>query len=601
LKNAQRVSKCLAVLLVLTASLSISYMPERVAPTTLTATAVSQLPIDPLFKEFEIPTNQSGPEAIIQDLHNNQLFWFTEYSAGKIGELWLNGTVEDFHIPEKIGANATGLAMDSQGNIWFADQAGAGSIWEFTPSLAPSAQAFKQYFTKTPDSYPYAVVIDNKGNVWFTEGTGDRIGEFPYGGDSSDNITEYPTPTPNSGPTGMVSQNGTSYLWIAESYANKIARFDTTTKKFIEFAEPMNLPLGIAVDGNGNVWASEHGGSSVDEFVPMNSTFRKYPTSPASSASGFSMTGPATVSVDKLGRIWFVEHYADRVGLLNPTTGVMAEFPIPYDSYSLLDTVDSEGNFWFTEYGADRIAMINGTVTVSIDIQAKTPQIPTVTAGQPVDLQFSVSNISPNNTTINLSTASSFRSIYQDMASEVTLNATSLSLSPGKEESVNAVVTPDFSLSTGLYSTGLVAIIGNSSVVKDVFLNVKSNILYQIENVLPYILIAAVITLALTFVLLRRQKRNRRASITQAKPTNSLILALGLFVLLAASAVGTANAKCPGLPPPPGGYTGPDPYGIALDVGSIAFFAVVAYFLIRSRLRGTSLAEGGDKAQSSKE
>jgi streptogramin lyase len=595
LKKAHRLSSCQAVLLVLVASLSISYMPQRVSPMTPTAAAIPQQPPS-LFTEFKTPTNPSGPEDIIQDTGIAQRFWFTEFVAGKIGELWQNGTIQEFSIPEK-GARPTGLAMDSHGNIWFADQIPPGSIWEFTPSLASSGQAFKQYFTKTPNTFPYALVIDHSGNIWFTEGT-DRIGKFPYGGDNSNNITEYSTPTPNSGPAGMVSQNGTSYLWITELYANKIARFDTSTDAFIEYTEPVSFPLGIAVDGNGNVWVSEHGGSSVDEFMPSNSTFRKYPTSPAS-ANGVPMTGPATVSVDKLGRIWFVEHYADRVGVLDPSTGIIDEFSIPGNSYSLLDAVDSEGNFWFTEFGANQIAMINGAASVPINIQAQTTNS-IVTAGDSLKVQFSISNTGLDNATISLTSASSFKAIYQTMASEVSLNASSLTLSPGEQVSVEAVITPDFSLQSGLYAAGLSAIYGDSSVVKDVFLRVNANILYQLETLLPYILTAVAATILLTFFLVRRQRTRHRTPQLQTMPIVALLL-LGLFLLLGTQTVQTVEGKCPGLPPPPGGYTGPDPYGIALDIGSIAFFTVVAYLLIRSRLRGTSLAEGGDEAQSPQE
>src|SRR5690242_223798 len=53
-----------------------------------------------IITEFQIPTSNSGPEAIISG--PNQTFWFTEFNAGKIGELFgQNGTVHDFK------ANAT--------------------------------------------------------------------------------------------------------------------------------------------------------------------------------------------------------------------------------------------------------------------------------------------------------------------------------------------------------------------------------------------------------------------------------------------------------------------------------------------------------------
>jgi streptogramin lyase len=592
LKRRLLLSALLILIVLSSASSSKQYGPAAVER----AKEVQQQPFGSQLKTFKISTNQSGPEAIIQDLSNTQLFWFSEYSAGRIGELWQNGTVRDFGIPE-TGAQPVGLAMDSHGNIWFVDQATPGSLWQLTPSLLPSNQAFKQYHTKTLNSVPYGVVIDPSGNVWFTEGSGDRIGEFPSGSDSANNMTEYPTPTPNSGPTGIAGQKGTSYLWIAESYANKIARFDTTTDAFQEFSEPLNLPLGIGVDQNNNIWISEHGGSSVDVFMPSNSTFRKYPTSPAIVSSGFTMTGPASVSIDSSGRVWFVEHYANRVGMLDPSRATIEEFAIPYDSYSLLDAVDTKDNFWLTEFAANQIAMIN--VTASIPVAIEAPNVGSVVpAGNSISEVFSVIYTGSGQTTINLTSASSFKSSYTSMASEVSLNASSVTLNSGKQVSIRAVITPDISLSSGLYAIGLAATYGNSSVVKEAFLSVSSNQLYQFETILPYILVPVGIAIVLAFIFFRRRRmRGTRTPAPHSTPKLSIILILALLGVLSIASVGTSTAKCPGLPPPPGGYNGPDPYGIALDVGSIAFFAIVAYFLIRSRLRGQSWAKEDDQAQ----
>ena len=136
--------------------------------------------------EFQIPTSNSGPEAIISG--PSQTFWFTEFNAGKIGELFgQNGTIRD------VPANATGvepasLAIDKQGRVWFSDTSGHGSIWMYNPATT----VFRRFNTITANSFPLSIFIDQANNTWFTEVTADKIGEILY---PSYTMVEYPFPT----------------------------------------------------------------------------------------------------------------------------------------------------------------------------------------------------------------------------------------------------------------------------------------------------------------------------------------------------------------------------------------------------------------------
>jgi len=281
---------------------------------------VSQQSSTSIITEFQLPTSNSGPEAIISG--PNQTFWFTEFNAGKIGELFAqNGTVHDFK------ANATGvepdsLAMDRLGRIWFSDPSGQGSVWMFNPNT----MVFRRFNTTTTNSFPLFIFMDQANNTWFTEVTGNKIGEILYPGNT---MVEYPLPSTDSGPAEMAFQNGASLLWITETYANKIAKFNMTDHTFQEFtpSQPVNSPVGIVLDPPGDVWIAEHGGSSIDQFFPSNSTLRKYSTSPPTSGYGF--TAPATIALDTRGRFWFMEHLANRVGRLDPASNTLDEFNVP--------------------------------------------------------------------------------------------------------------------------------------------------------------------------------------------------------------------------------------------------------------------------------
>jgi virginiamycin B lyase len=532
-------------------------------------------------KEYPVPTLNSGPNAIVYA--PNQVLWFVQYNVGKIGELFpQNGTVKEFNITE-VGATPASLAIDHSGNIWFTDQK-VPSIWK----LYPSNGTFRQYQTNIANSTPVFVLADSANHLWFTDTTANYVGELDPG---TGIITKYQLPTANSGPAEIAIQNKTSYLWVTESFANKIARLDTTTHLFQEFTPSISLvsPVGIAVDKNGSVWTSEHGGSSVAQLIPSNSTFRKYPTSQPTT---LKITAPATVALDQSGQVWFVEHFSNKVGRLNPITGQMDEFVIPTSglAYSLLNALDPSGNFWFTEYSANQIGMIEWNATSPVTINSTSPRF-TVNAGQSITSSLSLSSQVSSPVTVTLNVTSTFTTYGQTSSAEVALSNYRLTIPPNQPVTVTATITPDRGLPSGIYAAGVEATYGNTSVIGIVFLQVRGNasIIGLLLTYLPAIVIAAAAVLLVTTFLVRRRRVSAGRALAVKSPIGTIVIIALTMLALTVGVIPESAAKCIGLPPPPSGGggqpAGPDYFGIALDVGSLAFFALVAYLLIRDRRR----------------
>jgi len=534
--------------------------------------------------EFPIPYANPGPNAIVSA--PNHIFWFVEYKRAEIGKF--NETAKAFNqipIPETGGAIPASLALDGLGRMWFTDQnKNNPSVWVLNASASPVT--FHQYLTNTPNSTPVFVIVDNATNdVWFSDTTTNNIGKVDH---LTDQITKFTLPTSNSGPAELAFQDGTSYIWVTESFANKIARFDMASHRFQEFTFSVSLvsPVGIAVDKNGNVWVSEHGASSIVELIPSNSTFRKYPTTQPST---FKTTAPATISIDKRGRIWFVEHFGNRVGRLDPATGIVDEFAIPTSglAYSLRNELDSSGNFWFTEYTANQLGMIPWNATSPITISSTLAPL-AVNAGQTVSSQVSLSNTIASPVTVNLNVTSTFTTYGQTSASELALSNYSLVLNPNQAKTVTLLITPDGNLPSGLYAAGIVATDGKTSSVGVVFLQVRStfSIINLLQTYLPAIVIAAASILALTSILIRRVRVRSAPLDSHAKiPIGTIVVVGTILIVLAVQVIPPSTAKCVGLPPPPpnGQPAGPDYIGLGLDIGSLAFFVVVLYLILRSR------------------
>jgi streptogramin lyase len=539
-----------------------------------------------LISNYSVPTTNSVPDAIVAGL--NHKLWFTEYGAGKIGEF--DSVIKNFTeypIPE-AGATPATLAFYGPDQVWFTDQnPNSPSVWMFNTT----SHGFRRFLTNATNSGPVFVLADQATkSVWFTDTTAAYLGKINV---ASLQMTKFNAPASYSGPVEIARQNGTSYLWVTE-ISGKIARFDTASNSFQEVTPsvPLSYPVGIAADSKGSVWVSEHGGSSIVEYVPSNSTWKKYPTSQANASPG---TGPATLAIDGQGRLWFAEHYANRIGQLDPASNSMEEFTVPIPgAYSLLNSLDQTGNFWFAEAYGNSIGMISKNATSAISIKPFSTPVPVVTSGQSVPSQFLVTNNLPMQIMLNLNVTSFFTTNYYTTKSEMSLSTYSLTLSPGQNKTITATVTPDFNLPSGIYTAGLVAGYDNVSAVGSFFLQVNTSPLYQLETVLPEILIGAVAVLAVSLFLLNRRKTARHATPPKPIPKLSLAISVLLTFLFVVQQTDESWAKCPGLPPPPVNPNGPtiDYYGIALDLASIGFFGVVAYILIRGRLRRGKTAKG---------
>jgi len=460
-----------------------------------------------IIKQYVIPSANSGPNAIISAPGN--AFWFVEFTGGKIGEFFAsNDTFKEFPIRENNSIPAS-LAIDHFGNIWFSDQKSPGSIWMYDPTT----NHFTQYYTLTQKSAPLFILVDPQNDIWFTETTANRIGELV----SPDyKMVEYTLPSANSGPVELAWSQNHSYIWITETIAGKIARFDVVSHSFTEFSPPpylsISYPVGIVVDGSGNVWVSEHGGSAVVELNTTNFAFRSYPTSVPSGQ--FTIAAVATLAIDSQGRFWFVEHFANKVGRLDVATGQIDEFQIPGTAlaYSVLNAVDSQGNFWFTEFGANAIDEFPANASSPIGATIQLPEGNNITSGKMVEANVVISNKLDVPQSVSLSTTSSFSATGFTSGNQISLNSTSINLPANGQVTVSAMITTNTSLPSGQYSFGIVAAsLANSSTVGIGFISVvgQLNLGDLLASNYQLILVAIVVVLAISyFAISRRSTRS---------------------------------------------------------------------------------------------
>ncbi len=291
--------------------------------------------------DFAIPTANSFPEGIAAGPDGN--LWFTEYSAGKIGELNPSThAINEFPIPT-AGTSPIGIALGPDGNLWFTEQ--AGKIGE----INPTTHVISEFPIPTAGTSPIGIALGPDGNLWFTEPGASKIGEI---NPTTHVISESPAPTAYSGPGGIAT-GPDGNLWFTEYQASKIGEINPTTHATTDFPTPTATsdPEVIALGPDGNLWFTESVGK-IGEINPATHATSDVPTPTQQSYPEGIVAGPD-------GNLWFTELNGSRIGELNPATRAISEFPAPTAAGDpAYIAVGPDGNLWFTEPGADKIGEI---------------------------------------------------------------------------------------------------------------------------------------------------------------------------------------------------------------------------------------------------
>jgi streptogramin lyase len=143
---------------------------------------------------------------------------------------------------------------------------------------------------------------------------------------------------------------------------------------------------GIATGPDGNLWFTENNVNQVGVINPATHAIAEFPVPTASSWPGSITAGPD-------GNLWFTESGGNKIGMISPTTHAITEFPIPTANAGPNDiTAGPDGNLWFTEGG--QVGMINPTTHAIAEFPVPTAGSNPVgmTAGPDGNLWFTEGN-----------------------------------------------------------------------------------------------------------------------------------------------------------------------------------------------------------------
>lgn len=189
-----------------------------------------------------------------------------------------------------------------------------------------------------PRSGPTTVTVAVDGRIWFTEGSGNRIGSMNPDGSQ---LTEFPLPHPDSSPR-IIARGADGNLWFSEHTGNRIGRI-TQNGAITEWdiPTPNSQPRAISLGSDGNIWFGMFAAGKIGRITPTGVITEFLPPTPDS--------GPRAVATGADGNIWFSEFKTNRIGRITPK-GVITEFPLPRPNSGPGDiTMGPDGALWFVE------------------------------------------------------------------------------------------------------------------------------------------------------------------------------------------------------------------------------------------------------------
>jgi streptogramin lyase/mono/diheme cytochrome c family protein len=261
-------------------------------------------------------------------------------------------------VDTMLGSEPHDVAVDPHGNGWVSQRAGKlGKLdpktLEYTEVTIPAGPALAD------GQLLGNLQIDAKGQLWVPDGSNYRWLDYDT---NSGKFTSYDWPKDNRADAGgnsmLIHPNGT--IW--ETSGNQVRMLNTSTKEFKFFDPPSYLSTqvptgayGITVAGDGSVWWAEDGADRMSRIDPASGKVEEY------KIPFDGVAYPRRMSHDARGDIWVGLWNAGLLMKVDYETKQMSFFAPPTETsgtYSV--TVDRKNNLiWVSEQMADKIARFN--------------------------------------------------------------------------------------------------------------------------------------------------------------------------------------------------------------------------------------------------
>ena len=349
-----------------TAAINIAHNPAANV-TTLLGLLPTDLPFQPTLvyppNDFTIAITYTGggldgtgfaPEGVAIDAGGN--VWVPNFGSSGLSEFTSNGIPKTGSPFSAAGLdNPTSVAIDTYGNAWVANYNG-NDISEFNSTGQKISGP--PGFTGGGLNEPYGIAIDSVGNAWAANFGGNTLSEFESNTSGGLAVSGSSGFGGNvlAGPAGIAADvNGD--VWT-ENYIASTGGLVEAVPSSLPGQPPtvtlfkgggLNSPYSVAIDGSGNVWATNRGGpGSLSEFTSTGTAITG-----KSGYSGGGLNNPYGIAVDGAGNVWAANNGGDSDSISEiGSNGTAISGANGYVNVLMFSpygiAVDGSGNVWVT-------------------------------------------------------------------------------------------------------------------------------------------------------------------------------------------------------------------------------------------------------------
>jgi streptogramin lyase len=275
--------------------------------------------------EYELANTRAEPHEMAVDPSGNG--WVTQRVGGKLGRLDVHTLSYVEYAPPAAGSAAVrlnGMRRGNHGEFWMVD-GGPNRRWLSFDPKTEQFMVFNLPPTTSGSASGNTMRVAPDDTVWLASIAANQVIRFDP---ATKQFTFFDVPAgvknhKNATPYGM-AVSGDGNVWVVENAVDQIARIDPKTGQFEEFPLPEKDPVArkLGADWDGNLWVGLHG---AGKLLRVNyKTLEMTEFTPPSQDAGVYLADPDM----EHHLIWASLHHVDKIGRLDPATGVWTEFPL---------------------------------------------------------------------------------------------------------------------------------------------------------------------------------------------------------------------------------------------------------------------------------
>jgi streptogramin lyase/cytochrome c5 len=280
---------------------------------------------DYIVVEYEITNARAEPHELAVDPMGNG--WVSQRVGGKLGRLDAQTLNYVEYAPPAAGSSTVRLnaiRRGNQGEFWMVD-GGPNRRWLSFDPKTEQFQVFNLPPTTSGSASGNTLRVHPDNTVWLASIAANQVIRYDP---ATKQFTFFDVPAgvkahKNATPYGLAVA-GDGNVWVVENAVDQIARIDPKTGKFDEFPLPVKDPVArkLGSDWDGNIWVGLHGAGELLRVDYKTLQMKEF--TPPTKDAGVYLADPDM----KNHVLWTSMQHVDKLGRLDPATGVWTEFPL---------------------------------------------------------------------------------------------------------------------------------------------------------------------------------------------------------------------------------------------------------------------------------